>query len=58
MIFRNYLFNGIPRNFTEYRNLIPAELKKSVKFRKNSVERSFAAGHSNYAMQYLYDKSK
>ena len=42
---RNFVFNGIPRDDTEFRNLIPAEFLKSVKFRRNSVVRN-SVGHS------------
>ena len=43
---RKSVFNGIPRNFTDFRNFIPAESKNFVKFRRNSVVR-ISAGHSN-----------
>ena len=41
LIGRNSLFNGILRNFTQFRSLIPEESKNSVLFRRNS------AGHSS-----------
>ena len=40
-----FLFYGIQWNFTEFRYLIPAELRNSVKSRRNSVVRN-SAGHS------------
>ena len=35
LILGNSVFNGFLRNFTEFRNLIPAELKNYVKYRRN-----------------------
>ena len=42
LILKNSVFNGIPRNFTKFRNLFPAEFKNSVKFCRNFVQRSCA----------------
>ena len=41
LILRNSVLNAIPQNFMEFRNLIPLELKNSLKFRRNST------GHSS-----------
>ena len=41
---RNSVFSGIPRNFAEFRNLIPAGFKNTVEFRRNPAVRN-SAGH-------------
>ena len=51
LILRNSVFNGISRNFTEFRNLFRRESNNSVTFRLNSVVRS-SAGHSSW--KYVY----
>ena len=64
LILRNSVLNGMPRNFTEFRNLIPAalsdskfflaELNNSAKLRRNSVVRNSAV---NSLCQSIYSYS-
>ena len=56
LILRNSVFYEIPRDFTEFRNWIPAESNYSVKFRRNSVVRN-PARHSTYDCVILNTKT-
>ena len=57
-LFRNSVFNEFPHNFTEFRNLTPAELRNSIKFRRHPVVRNSAGHTSCDAVSFIYWRNK